>query len=418
MPPIPQDAPLDSSLAFKAEGYRFVGERCRRFGSDIFEARLLGKRFYCVRGEDAARTFYAPGRFTRNGALPASALKLLQDKGSVATLDADAHRRCKAMFMSPMMPGRLDEMARLAAQELRAAAEHWQARKEVRLHRGFRTVLCRAVCAWAGVPLDPGRTRRLTRQIGAMIDNAGTVGPSNWAARMERWGAESLLRRIVRDVRAGRRTPPEDSAAHVIAFHRGEDGAWLTPRIAAIEMLNILRPTVAIARFMTFAALALHGHPDSRDRLTADDAYLEAFVQEVRRISPFFPIVAGVARGPFAWRDIAFQKGDRFVLDLYGTDHDGRLWDDPEAFRPERFLGWSGNAFTMIPQGGGDFHNGHRCAGEWLTIAVMKSMLRVLAGEINYAVPPQDLSVDLANMPALPSSGLVVQIRSVGAASR
>jgi len=125
-----------------------------------------------------------------------------------------------------------------------------------------------------------------------------------------------------------------------------------------------------------------------------------------------------VARGPFAWRDIAFQKGDRFVLDLYGTDHDGRLWDDPEAFRPERFLGWSGNAFTMIPQGGGDFHNGHRCAGEWLTIAVMKSMLRVLAGEINYAVPPQDLSVDLANMPALPSSGLVVQIRSVGAASR
>lgn len=105
-------------------------------------------------------------------------------------------------------------------------------------------------------------------------------------------------------------------AAHFIAFHRGEDGAWLPPRIDAIEMLNILRPTVAIARFMTLAALALHQHPDSRDWLAADDAHLETFVQEVRRTSPFFPIVAGVARGPFAWRDVAFQAGDRFVLDF------------------------------------------------------------------------------------------------------
>ena len=30
---IPRDPQLDSSLAFKAEGYRFIGERCRRFGN-------------------------------------------------------------------------------------------------------------------------------------------------------------------------------------------------------------------------------------------------------------------------------------------------------------------------------------------------------------------------------------------------
>lgn len=199
-----------------------MGERCQRFGSDIFEVRLLGKRFYCVRGKDAARTFYAPDRFTHDGVLPASALKLLQDKGSVATLDADAHRRRKVMFMSLATPGRLDEMARLAAREMRTAAEGWRTREEVRLHGGFRAVLCRAVCAWAGVPLDPISTQRLTRQIGAMIDNAGTVGPSNWAARMQRWGAESLLRRMVRDVRAGRRTPPERRRAlHRLPSRRG-----------------------------------------------------------------------------------------------------------------------------------------------------------------------------------------------------
>jgi fatty-acid peroxygenase len=164
---------------------------------------------------------------------------------------------------------------------------------------------------------------------------------------------------------------------------------------------------------MIFAALALHEHPSSRNRLGDDDAYLEAFVQEVRRISPFFPIVGGIALGPFAWREMEFKKGERFILDLYGTDHDGRLWDDPEVFRPERFLRWSGNSFTMIAQGGGDHYLNYRCAGEWLTIAVMKSMVRVLAREIEYSLPPQDLSVSLSKMPALPKSGFVIQVTGV-----
>lgn len=37
---------------------------------------------------------------------------------------------------------------------------------------------------------------------------------------------------------------------------------------------------------------------------------------------------------------------------------------------------------------------------------------------IDYTVPPQDLSVDLAKMPALPRSGLIVQVRSVGAVAQ
>jgi hypothetical protein len=49
----------------------------------------------------------------------------------------------------------------------------------------------------------------------------------------------------------------------------------------------------------------------------------------------------------------------------------------------------------MIPQGGGDFATGHCCAGEWLTIAVMKSMISTLLLNIEYELPKQDLSVVL-----------------------
>ena len=112
---VPHDSALDSSLAFRREGYEFIGNRCARLGTDIFATRLLGKRHYCVSGPEAARMFYMPGRFTRKHALPTSTLKLLQDEGSVALLDDEAHRQRKQMMLSLMPPPRLDEIARPTA---------------------------------------------------------------------------------------------------------------------------------------------------------------------------------------------------------------------------------------------------------------------------------------------------------------
>ena len=42
---IAKDETIDATRAFFQEGYRFVSNRCERFGSDIFETRLLGKKF-------------------------------------------------------------------------------------------------------------------------------------------------------------------------------------------------------------------------------------------------------------------------------------------------------------------------------------------------------------------------------------
>ncbi len=408
MASIPRAGHLDSSLAFLREGYEFVGRRCRALGVDVFRTRLLGRSFHCAQGAEAAAAFYEPGRFTRVGALPSSVLKLLQDKGSVATLDAAAHRHRKAMLMSLMTPAAMAGMADRAAAALRQRAEAWPGQGDVVLHAEFRASLGQAVCDWAGLALGPAAQARLTGQLGAMIDNAGRIGPANWIARLRRQGAERDLAQRIRAVREGRAAAPEGSALQVIAGHRDPNGALLPEAVAAVELLNILRPTVAVARFMVFAALSLHEHPALRPGL-AEPERLLAFVQEVRRLAPFFPIVGGIARQGFTWRGMDFPAGSRFILDLYGTNRDARSWEAPLEFRPERFLGWAGDPFTLIPQGGGDHFTGHRCAGEWLTIALMQAMLPVLALELRYQVPPQDLSVKLSRMPALPRSGFVVR---------
>lgn len=124
--------------------------------------------------------------------------------------------------------------------------------------------------------------------------------------------------------------------------------------VAAVELINILRPTVAVAQFIAFAAHALYHYPGSRRFIdSAADEETELFVQEVRRFYPFFPFIGGRVREPFDWQGYHFESRTWVMLDVYGTDRDPRLWENPESLQPDRFRGWDGSAFNFIPQGGG-----------------------------------------------------------------
>lgn len=409
MPTIPRDKTLDSTLALLRDGYRFTSKRARRYRSDIFETRLMLRKAVCVLGEEAARIFYEPDRFTRRGALPITTLKLLQDKGSVALLDGEAHRWRKHMFMSLTAPERVEQLVDATAEYWRAYIGKWETLDRVTLLDEMQEILCRAVCAWAGVPLARSEAKQRTREFAAMIDGAGAVGPRNWWSLLLRARTERWIQGIIKQVRGGELDSGEGSAAYVIAWHRERDGKLLAPAVAAVELLNVLRPTVAVARFVTFAALALHEHPECRSSLhTGGDDTLELFVQEVRRVYPFFPFVGGRTRNAFEWRGSYFAKGTWMLVDLYGTNHDARLWEEPRAFRPERFRHWDGNAFTFIPQGGGDHATNHRCPGEGITIELMKLAVSFLTRSMTYDVPEQDLRIDLSRMPARPKSGFVM----------
>ncbi|HYD53865.1 MAG TPA: cytochrome P450 [Gemmatimonadaceae bacterium] len=410
MTPFPRDGALDGTLALLSDPYRFVSTRGARLGTDVFETRLMLRRALCVTGEEAARMFYEPDRFTRRGAIPVTALLLLQDRGSAATLDGDAHRHRKRMLLSLMTPDRVAALGDTFAETWRGRLDRWAGRRVV-LARELPEILCGAACAWSGVPVaDDAALRRRAEDFRAMYEGAGAVGPRNWWGLLRRAGTERWARGLVERVRAGTLGPPVGSALRVIADHREPDGAPMRVAHAAVELINVLRPTVAVERFVTFAAHALHLHPESRERLGVDDEpeYLDWFVQEVRRFYPFFPLVGGRARQAFEWRGHHVPRGTWVLLDLYGTDHDARRWERPDEFRPERFRGRVVGPFDLVPQGGGDHHANHRCAGEWVTVELMKRAVRLLTREMRYTVPPQDLRLDMSRMPAVPRSRVVI----------
>ena len=143
----------DATLALIDDPYRFISKRCREFGSDLFETRLMLQRATCMTGPEAARLFYDESRFIRRGAMVGRIQKTLLGKGGVQGLDDEAHRHRKQMFMSLMSPERIASLIARTAEEWDACARTWSLKGEVVLYDELHVLLTRAACAWAGVPL-------------------------------------------------------------------------------------------------------------------------------------------------------------------------------------------------------------------------------------------------------------------------
>jgi fatty-acid peroxygenase len=249
----------------------------------------------------------------------------------------------------------------------------------------------------------------LCGELTAMIENSGAFGPRSWYALLLRRRAERFVRSLVERVRADQLKLPDSAPLGVVSKHKERDGKLLDINDATVEVLNLLRPVVAVGRYMMFAAMALDQHPEWRVRFAAgEEDNLGAFAEEVRRLYPFFPFIGGRAREAFDWEGYSFRTGEWVLLDLYGTKHDARRFRQPGRFLPERDISWKGQGFDFIPQGGGEAAAGHRCPGEAMTVELMKESLRLLTREMTYEVPEQDLTLDLSRMPTKPKSGFVL----------
>ncbi|MBD1915700.1 MULTISPECIES: cytochrome P450 [Cyanophyceae] len=415
---IPVEPGIDSTLGLLRDGYRFIGKRCDRMGTNVFQTRLRLEKTICMRGAAAAEVFYDNAKFSRKNAAPPRLKKTLLGEGGVQALDGACHRQRKQIFMGLMTPERLQQLSDLALHHCRQYAQLWQQQDQVVLFEQINEILCRAVCDWSGVPLPETDVARRTLELAAIIDGGGGLGLRYLRGVQARQRLEAWISEVIEKVRSQQLQVPEQTAASAFALHRDANGNLLDTAVAAVDLINVLRPTVAIGRYVVFAALALHQHPDCYSKLKGHDPdYTTPFIQEVRRFYPFFPFAPARTCEGFDWQEYHFPKNTLVLLDLYGTNHDANHWQEPDRFWPERFSEWQENAFDFIPQGGGNYNENHRCAGEWLTIKLMEQVLNFLVNELEYDVPPQNLEVKLSRMPTLPESGFVITNVKLNSAS-
>ncbi|SFL77876.1 cytochrome P450 [Salibacterium qingdaonense] len=408
---IPKEKGLDHTLDLLSEGFHFVPNRRDHLQSNIFQTRLMGKKAICLSGQEAARVFYDNRFFKRKGAAPKRVKKTLFGQNGVQGLDGEDHKHRKRMFLSLMTPDRLQELQTITQRLWAQKAEEWEKGDQVVLFDEAEEIMCRAACEWAGVPLPENEVKQRTTEFSRMIDAFGGTGFRYKKGKKARERSEKWIQQVIKQVRYGEQQPAPYTAAYIIAMHSERNGRKMVAAAAAVELINVLRPIVAIGRFIMFGALALHDYPDLEEKLlnTENEEYSRMFVQELRRYYPFAPFTGAVVRKDFLWNKYRLKKGTLVIMDIYGTNHHPDLWEDPEVFRPERFRGWEGHPFSFIPQGGGDHYTGHRCAGEWITIMLMKTSMEFLTGHMTYQVPEQDLRYDMARMPTLVNSGFIIE---------
>lgn len=398
----------DDTFAIMRDPYRFISKKCRQNHTDIFEGKFLFKKTIFMQGQEAAKVFYDSELFIRSGAAPEPIRATLFGKGGIQSLDGQEHYHRKEMFMSFMSQENVKKISRIVRGWMNDYAEKWTQESDIVLYDELQEVLTAASCEWAGIKISRSELKRRTKELTAMFDSAGN-GMGHLVSRISRKSAESWIMEIIREIRHSGHEFHSDSPVQTICWFRNMDGKLLDEHTTAVEILNLLRPTVAVSVFMVFLVHALHLHPESRDRLLSREKDYDGwFIQEVRRYYPFFPSVMAKVKKDFHWKDIAFNAGDRVILDLYGTNHDEKIWGDPEAFRPDRFSDWKDNPYDFIPQGGGEHLRHHRCPGEWFTIALMKVALDFFVYRLDYKLPKQNLDLNWSRLPAIPQDRMIL----------
>lgn len=418
------------SFSLVVRGYGFgahVWHRVRD-GARSAPMRLLGDDALLVRGSEGVALFYDEKRIARHGAMPMIVQHTLFGRGSVHSLDGDEHRNRKATFLDvAYQDAEVERLRPLLEQEWQRELNEWIAGGQRSAYDAAVGAFGRASMTWAGLPGTDGAKTRWSERLAQIVDGFGSpYSPEYLVSVANRQWSDRHAKRLIEATRSGALNAREGTALHEWAWHRDQDGKLLPPRLAGVELQNSIRPMIAVARFVAFAAKELHDRPDWRNRIAAETAergsltggqVATAFAQEIRRLSPFVPLLPGWALTEIEIDGEHLSAGGRVVLDILGTDTDDRSWERPEHFDPERFIGVDDYEAlpSFIPHGGGDPADGHRCPGEKLAIAGLAAAIATLS-DPRVTILDAGLNVNLRRLPTKPASG--GRVRASGTSSR
>ncbi len=245
-----------------------------------------------------------------------------------------------------------------------------------------------AALGWAGVTVSDAERRRRARQFADVVDGFATPVRPYLRAVLGRWRTDRFVRRQIRNARRHPADPPITPVQRVAAFTDSR-GRRLPVTVAGTELHNLVRPTIAVAWFIPAAGAALAARPQWRERIAAGDRpAARAFAQEVRRLSPFVPVLVARARTRQDVLGLRVPRGGLVVLDVHGTTHDPHVWTHPDSFDPERLLHGVPEPDALIPQGGGSVESGHRCPGEEVVLGTLEVAIVALARRPELLPPP------------------------------
>jgi fatty-acid peroxygenase len=430
LPPGDAGLPLvGEALRFARDPFAFAVDRAARHGG-VVRSRILDQDLALLSGPDTAAAFLDEENVQRAGGLPPHAAALFGE-GVVNQLDGDAHRVRKQHLMRavdlPALAAYLPDIRAI----LRERLARWQAAGEVRLQdEAILATLALTMGNFAGERLDDAALGRLAQgyaDFARALIGLPLALPGTPLHRARRFTAERHAH--FAGLAAARRLAPGiDAVSRLVAsevegnaLSDAEIGRELQHLVFAASGLwgwfclatRLLAEDAALRGRLQAAVASLPDAPSARQY--GELADLDAFVREVKRLGLVIPITAfGVARRDFEVAGHRVPKGWLVTWSTLASHTVPGLspYSDPDRVDLDRYAAprlEGAGPHGFAPQGPGDAHRSHRCAGvEYSSLVMQVFAVELLRGPAP-SLPAQDFTQDRSGLPATWRSGLRVR---------
>ena len=461
LPPGPRLPPALQLVRMSANPFGFLADCRARFG-ELFTLRMPGGQPQVfASAPDAVRTLTTGGYddFLRD----AEAIRFLLGDHAVIFQQDAPHKETRRLMTPPFHGERMRAYGHDMAAITDDVVGAWQDGDGRVLHKELQEVTLRVILRsvfgmtegprtaelgrliveyldalmtpWfygATLVLSGARVRDFLRGRGAhMLDApAGERTPSRWPLQRvaDRLGAiDAILFDEIARCRAlgdDERAQRPDILALLVAA-RYDDGSALGDEELRDHLMTLLvggHETTATSLSWALACALQHPGTLARmqaevDRVFADGfdpakvkqlSYLGAVANESMRLYPIATAVTRILKRELTLGGYTLPAGTRVSPCIYLTQRDARLWPQPEAFRPERFLDSKASVYEFFPFGAGVW----RCLGAQFAEYEMRVVLARVVAQVDLTLAPGvSIKPVQRGFTVAPSDGVPVRVQ-------
>ena len=371
VPPGPDGYPVVGAVPQSILGGLDFTERVAREYGDIVHWEGLGEQLYQLNHPDYVEhvlvhnnTNYVKGEQFQRLLEPLTGNGILNSEG-------EDWRRNRRLMQPAFHPDRISVYSEMMTDQTARTLDGWADGETLSIHEEMMELTLRIVAdALFGVDID-----RYVDDIEAAMNGflPATASLSNLLVpdgvplpsrrRMAR--ARETLDEVVDEIIARKRRDPGEDDVITMLLEAQEEGAPLSDediRDEAITLLTAGHETTAVS--LTYTAYLLAQHPEVERKLVAelDDVlggdrptmaglpempYTEQVVEESMRLFPPVPSIVRETKEADRIGGYEIPAGSRVFLSQWVVHRDDRWYDDPLAFRPER---WTDELRESLPK--------------------------------------------------------------------
>jgi cytochrome P450 len=437
LPPGPKSKLLNT-LGFIREPYAFQRKLRARYGDITTVPAGNGTVVLGFTPEFAKAVFTAPPETFSPFAT--ETLAAVIEPESLLVSEGTQHKRDRKLLTPPFHGARMRAYGDAMREIARARTARWQDGQVFRMHDETTAITLDVILRTIfgveqGPAFDEGRAvleEAIARFTPWILFTRALHKPffPPWRAYLR--SRDRVRAWLSQRIAEGRRRGPTEDLLGMLLEARYDDGSALTEQQLGVQLVTLLiagHETTSIA--LAWAVHWLLRHPEALARVRAEvdplgaDAdpediaklpYLSAVCDESLRLYPILTEILRTLKKPLVVGDLEIPAGLGVGIGVAAIHEDPRIYPDPLAFKPERFLERKFGPFEFVTFGGGH----RRCIGAAFAAYEMKLVLAEIVRTVELASAGPEEQPARRSLTMAPKHGVPVRVvgrrRSVASA--